>query len=227
MNTLEEVIKQSKSYREALRNLNRAVTGRSVHYLRKKIESFGINTSHFVIQSKTNKDFKKLKWEEILVKERKGYRESGKRLTQALIESGVEYKCNKCYLIEWINTRITLEVNHIDGNSLNNEKSNLEFLCPNCHSLTPNFYRKKTTQICKCGSVIEGRGKNCFECAQVLKGLKLRKVERPNKELLEKLVWEIPTTEIAIKYKVSDVAVSKWCKSYKIEKPKRGYWSKQ
>jgi 5-methylcytosine-specific restriction endonuclease McrA len=30
-------------------------------------------------------------------------------------------------------------VNHIDGDSKNNVYSNLEFLCPNCHSQTPNF----------------------------------------------------------------------------------------
>ncbi len=30
-------------------------------------------------------------------------------------------------------------MNHIDGNSENNKEKNLELLCPNCHSLTPNF----------------------------------------------------------------------------------------
>ena len=28
---------------------------------------------------------------------------------------------------------------HIDGNSENNNIENLELLCPNCHSLTPTF----------------------------------------------------------------------------------------
>ena len=56
--------------------------------------------------------------------------------------------------------------------------------------------------------------------------MKTRKVERPSKEELFKLIWEIPTIHIAKKYKVSDKAISKWCKIYEIVKPPRGYWTK-
>lgn len=54
-----------------------------------------------------------------------------------------------------------------------------------------------------------------------------RKVERPFKEELEKLVWEKPTAQIARELGVSDKAVEKWCKAYGIEKPPRGYWVKK
>ncbi|MFB2877554.1 group I intron-associated PD-(D/E)XK endonuclease [Floridanema aerugineum] len=54
-----------------------------------------------------------------------------------------------------------------------------------------------------------------------------RKVERPSKKELEKLVWEKPTTQIAQTFGVSDQAVAKWCKAYKIKKPPRGYWAKK
>lgn len=53
-----------------------------------------------------------------------------------------------------------------------------------------------------------------------------RKVERPSKEELQKLVWEKPTVQIAKEFGVSDKAVEKWCKTYGIEKPPRGYWVK-
>ncbi len=54
-----------------------------------------------------------------------------------------------------------------------------------------------------------------------------RKVERPFKEELEKLVWEKPTAQIAKEFGVSDKAVEKWCKGYGIAKPPRGYWMKK
>ncbi|MBD2384661.1 group I intron-associated PD-(D/E)XK endonuclease [Cylindrospermum sp. FACHB-282] len=54
-----------------------------------------------------------------------------------------------------------------------------------------------------------------------------RKVERPSKEELEKLVWEKPTAQIARDFGVSDKAVEKWCKTYGVAKPPRGYWVKK
>lgn len=51
---------------------------------------------------------------------------------------------NKCQLCGWnkINEctgKVPLQIHHIDGNHYNNEESNLQLLCPNCHSLTPTF----------------------------------------------------------------------------------------
>lgn len=45
-------------------------------------------------------------------------------------------KCNRCGLEEWLGEKITLELEHRDGATNNNDRSNLELLCPNCHSLT-------------------------------------------------------------------------------------------
>jgi hypothetical protein len=44
-------------------------------------------------------------------------------------------------------------------------------------------------------------------------------------EELERLVWEMPTTEVASLFGVSDKAVEKRCKKYGIRKPPRGYWA--
>lgn len=51
--------------------------------------------------------------------------------------------CFECGLNEWNGFKLTLELHHIDGNNKNNNKDNLQFLCPNCHSLTHNFRNKK------------------------------------------------------------------------------------
>lgn len=55
---------------------------------------------------------------------------------------------------------------------------------------------------------------------------KLRKVERPSREELEKLVWQIPSLHLSSKFGVSDRTIGKWCKWYGIAKPPRGYWMK-
>lgn len=51
---------------------------------------------------------------------------------------------NKCSQCGWntINayTGVSpLEIDHIDGNALNNTENNLTLLCPNCHSLTKTY----------------------------------------------------------------------------------------
>jgi len=58
------------------------------------------------------------------------------------------HKCENCNNSEWLNKKITLEVEHINGNNQDNNKTNLKLLCPNCHSLTPTWRRrKKSTSI--------------------------------------------------------------------------------
>jgi len=49
------------------------------------------------------------------------------------------YVCSKCSLTHWLGTLLSLELDHIDGNASNNHPSNLRFLCPNCHSITPTW----------------------------------------------------------------------------------------
>ena len=49
------------------------------------------------------------------------------------------YKCSCCGIIEWNNKSIVLEIDHIDGNSENNQPENIRFICPNCHSQTDTY----------------------------------------------------------------------------------------
>ena len=55
-------------------------------------------------------------------------------------------KCKKCGINEWLGLAVVLELHHKDGNHGNETRNNLEFLCPLCHSLTPN-YRRKNGQV--------------------------------------------------------------------------------
>ncbi|KKN73537.1 hypothetical protein LCGC14_0399830 [marine sediment metagenome] len=71
-----------------------------------------------------------------------------------------EGKCVKCGWAEInpVTQKKPLGVNHKDGNSRNHRLSNLELLCPNCHSLTPTF-----------GSLNNGRGRHHRRKAALLK----------------------------------------------------------
>lgn len=61
-----------------------------------------------------------------------------------LIEAGIkEEKCECCGLKEWMGKPIPLELHHIDFNHHNNDLSNLEILCSNCHMQKHNYCNTK------------------------------------------------------------------------------------
>jgi len=55
------------------------------------------------------------------------------------------HQCEQCKNTEWLNKPITLELEHTDGIKTNNTRENLRLLCPNCHSYTPTWRRKKSS----------------------------------------------------------------------------------
>ena len=55
-------------------------------------------------------------------------------------------KCLLCGLMEWMGQSLRLELDHINGDRTDNRRENLQAICPNCHSQTPNW-RGKTTEL--------------------------------------------------------------------------------
>ena len=49
------------------------------------------------------------------------------------------HKCECCKNFQWLDLPINLELHHKDGDKSNNELTNLQLLCPNCHSYTDNY----------------------------------------------------------------------------------------
>ena len=139
------------------------------------------------------------------------------------------YCCQKCGWGETNPTtgRIPLEIHHIDGDYRNCTEDNLEVLCPNCHSLTPNFgsLNKEgrgeiNTRKCyclDCGKPITNGATRCSECE-----CKNRITEKPaTREELKALIRSIPFTTIGEKFGVSDNAIRKWCVGYNLPTRKK------
>jgi len=86
-------------------------------------------------------------WTEVLVNGRIKSRTNSKRLLEALLDSGVSYCCGLCGIISWCGHSITLEIHHRSGQETDNRKENLILLCPNCHSITPNYRSKNRGKL--------------------------------------------------------------------------------
>lgn len=51
-------------------------------------------------------------------------------------------RCEICHNTRWLEHEIPISLHHIDGLFSNNRPENLQLLCPNCHTFTPNFGKK-------------------------------------------------------------------------------------
>lgn len=75
-------------------------------------------------------------------------------------------KCNICRMKEWIMSPLLLQLHHKDGNKYNNKRINLEYLCPNCHSITENYGFKNKKHSNKSKKIIKEkaifRNKNTY-----------------------------------------------------------------
>jgi transposase-like protein/5-methylcytosine-specific restriction endonuclease McrA len=155
------------------------------------------------------------------------------RLKNKLIETGIKnHSCELCGLEKWMDQKVPIELHHIDGNRFNNNLSNLQILCPNCHAQTdnnsgksnkkkekilsnivriPNRRKRKylKNKTCICGSLIDKRSLSCKKCVN-----RKRKSPRPSLDILLNEVQELGYCATGRKYGVTDNAIRKWIKSY-------------
>lgn len=211
---LEKAIKISTSYSETLRNLEIPTQGNNANTLKKYIEEYNLDTSHFTFGKP--KDLSGLNYipvSEYLGKDK--FIATSKLKLKLLKERIKENRCECCGITEWNGKPLVMQLHHIDGNNKNNYLDNLQMLCPNCHSQTENYCgldNEKKHNYCKdCGKEISKKATYCTKCL----GKHHRKVERPSeKELIEDFKNTKSFLSISKKYGVTDKTISKWFISY-------------
>lgn len=213
---LKELVETSCSKAEVLDRMGLAPKGGNYQTLNKYLSLWNIDSSQ--VSGKG--------WNRGTVQKQnlKDYTTNLGRKRFLILERG--HKCESCRSKEWQSRPVPLELHHIDGDRNNNEKSNLQIICPNCHALTKNYRGKNIkskpklkkrhdskTYICiKCEGprVKNSKSKMCDRCYKC----SLRKVERPDRLSLIKDIKNLGYCGTGRKYGVSDTAIRKWLKNY-------------
>ncbi|MFH9609280.1 HNH endonuclease signature motif containing protein [Streptomyces sp. NPDC017448] len=115
--------------------------------VKRDIEAYGLSVDHFTGQghSRGTRSPNRMSATEVLRRLDSGAsRTKTDRLRRALDEVGVPQVCVKCGTGDtWRGRRLVLEIDHINGDRLDNRRENLRYLCPSCHSQTRTFANRR------------------------------------------------------------------------------------
>lgn len=225
-----KIVKESINLSDVCRKLNISTSKGNRDTVKKYINIYNIDISHFRYQSNTQiNNFKKIDIIDILI-EKSSYKWTT-ILKKRLYKEGLkERKCELCGQDEnWNGMKISLILDHINGINNDNRIENLRIVCPNCNAGLSTFsgkninnefkYKKNINKYktyisnikkCECGNIIDHRSILCKKCLSI----KQRKVERPSYEQLLKEIKELGYSGTGRKYGVSDNAIRKWIKNY-------------
>lgn len=150
--SLSKIVSESNSVRQVLISLGLKEAGGNYSNIKKRIEQFNIDASHFHGQgwAKGKTWTKNKNLDSILVENStytSGLHRSTFRLKNQLFKLGYKIKvCEMCGNNKWMGEDIPLELHHINGNKFDNRIENIQILCPNCHTFTDNYRGKNMSR---------------------------------------------------------------------------------
>lgn len=177
---MESAIKDSYSIAEVCRKIGLKPHGSNYKTIKSKIELYNLDISHFTGQ-RWNKGegysekTARLPLEKVL---QKGVIYCSDTLRKRLIKAGL--KENKCEVCGLSGEEVRLELHHINGDHYDNRLENLQIVCPNHHSVTPNFRNrggKNTTEAIRL-EIKKSHLTICEYCGKEFYSPRLDKIQR-------------------------------------------------
>lgn len=139
---LKKAVINSKSYRQVLNCIGLREAGGNYAQIKKYIREYDLDTKHFKGRG-WNKGMHfpfnpKIPLNKILVKNSDF--QSYKLKNRLIREELKTLRCEECgWNKKTKDGRVPLELHHLNGNARDHRLKNLKILCPNCHSLKPNY----------------------------------------------------------------------------------------
>lgn len=205
-----DIVKKSFSLKEVLLNMNLRAVGGNYKTIHKYINELKLNTSHFI----TNKErcismgvFNKKPIEFYLIQDNKTSSSSLKeRLFKEGLLKNICCECGQCDV--WCGKKISLILDHKNGNHYDWRLENLRILCPNCNATLETHCRgHKYISNKKIRDSVKKENTKKHNISR-------RKTERPTLEQLKKDVSVFGYVATGKKYNTSNTTIKKWIKFY-------------
>ncbi|MGW0584057.1 HNH endonuclease signature motif containing protein [Streptomyces sp. NPDC002920] len=151
LDELAPAVEAAASLAGVLAALGRGDTAAARALVKRGIEFHGLSTAHFTGQghSRGVRSPKRKPSTEILVLLAPGSpRTKTPLLRRALDDLDVPHVCDECGIGDtWQGRRLVLEIDHVNGDRLDNRRKNLRYLCPSCHSQTSSFSNRRREDV--------------------------------------------------------------------------------
>ncbi|MBH1932844.1 HNH endonuclease [Streptomyces sp. AV19] len=144
---LRDAAAKATSFADVMRTLGLPVNDTNHRRVRRRCLQLDLDTSHF--KRKTwgpvrTAEPRRIAEQVLRISPQGSPRVNRERLHRALGEVGRPYQCASCGNEgTWLGKRITLQIDHVNGDWLDNRSENLRYLCPNCHALTDTWCRNR------------------------------------------------------------------------------------